>query len=76
MKLSVPNLENSYLIEVQNLTFSQIKLACNWELAFYKGHYDKENVKWIVYDQDNQEYIQQLKQDKNSDPQIPVDCSR
>ncbi len=73
--LKSANLKSAYLIEVQYLTPSQIKLACDWEKALYKGHYDNKNNQWIVDEQANQQYIEQLKQDKTSDPQEPVDCS-
>ncbi len=69
------NLNSAYLIEVKYLTPSQIKLACDWEKAFYKGHYDNKNNEWIIDEKANQQYIEQLKQDKDSDPQEPVDCS-
>ena len=57
-------LEGAYLINVQNLTFSQIKSACNWEQAIYK----QDNS-------ENQKYIEDLKKDKSSDPKRFPDCS-
>ncbi len=84
--LSSANLRSAYLISaylyranlinVINLTSSQIKSTCYWEQAFYKGNYDQENYKWIVDEKANKQYIEQLKQDKASDPKEPVDCSR
>ena len=68
------NLENASLIEVLNLTDSQIKSACNWDKALYKGRY--ERFEWIVDEVANQKYIEKLKQDKTSDPKEPVDCNR
>ncbi len=65
--LSKANLESAYLIEVQNLTSSQIKSAKNWEKAFYKGEYDTKKNKWIVNQEANQQYIKELKKDTNSD---------
>ena len=73
--LKSANLKSAYLIEVQNLISSQIKSACYWETAFYIVHADKEKQTWIVDEEDNQQYIDKLKQDKASDPQEPVDCS-
>ena len=69
------NLESAILIESKNLTYSQIKSACYWAKAIYKGHYDDKNYKWIVDEKANQQYIQKLKQDQASEPQEPVDCS-
>ena len=69
------NLENANLIEVKNLTPSQIKSACHWETAFYKGYFDIEKTKWIVDAKNNQDFIEELKQDQASDPKETVDCS-
>ena len=74
--LNNANFNNSYFINVKNLTPFQIKSACNWEKAFYKGHYNHENFQSIVDQQANQKYIEQLKQDKASDPKEPIDCSK
>ncbi|MDJ0536013.1 MAG: pentapeptide repeat-containing protein [Xenococcaceae cyanobacterium MO_207.B15] len=60
-------LESTYLIEVKNLTSSQIKSARNWEKAFYKGEFDAEKYKWIVNQEANQQYIKELEQDTSSD---------
>ena len=70
------NLENTNLTGASNLTDSQIKKSCNWEKAIYKWNWDENNNTWIVDKVANQQYIQQLKQDKVSDPVTPVDCSR
>ena len=70
------NLKSVSLMHVNNLTLSQIKLACNWESAFYKGYFDPKKEQWIVDKSANQQYIEQLKQDKASNPQKEVDCSR
>ena len=76
------NLKNAILVDEidNNPTSSQIKSACNWEKAYYKGKYDYETGKWNFEEQDirreNQQYIDQLKKDKASDPKEKVDCSR
>ncbi len=70
------NLRYANLIEAKNLTPSQIKLACYWGKAIYKGNWDEEKRRWIVDEKANKEYIEELKQDKASDPKEPVDCSR
>ena len=69
------NLHGAHLIEAQNLTFAQIKSACNWEKAIYKGVWSVDRAKWVVDKRANQQFIQQLKQDRESDPKKPVDCS-
>lgn len=63
--LSRANLYDAELTDVENLTESQIKSACNWAKAVYKDN--KEEQK---------KYINQLKVDKDSDPEKSVDCSR
>ena len=69
------NLDGAHLIEAQNLTNAQIKSACNWSKAIYKGVWSPPQSKWVVDEKANQQFIQQLQQDKNSDPKQPVDCS-
>ena len=74
--LRFANLRLAYLIEVQNLTPLQIKSACYWEQALYKGNWDNDNSAWIVDEQANQQYIEELQQEQDSTPQEPVDCFR
>ena len=62
-------------IEVNNLTMPQLKLACNWDKASYIFR-QTENEKWELDTQANQQYIEKIRQDKASDPQTPVDCSK
>ena len=69
------NLEHAYLIKAKNLTPSQLKSACNWSKAFYRGKFDADKLTWIVDEKTNQQFIQQLQQDKDSDSKTPVDCS-
>ena len=73
--LNNSNLNNANLINVKDLTQSQILLACNWYKAIFKGHYDPEKYQWIVDDAANNQYIEELKQYKDSDPKELVDCS-
>ena len=42
------NLRGTHLIEAKNLTFSQIKSACHWEKAIYKGIWDTNKFKWVT----------------------------
>ena len=73
--LSFANLRSASLIGVENLNSSQIKSACNWEKAIYNGYWDKKKLELVVDEEANQAYIEQLKQDKDSDPKEPVYCS-
>lgn len=72
--LEEANLYHANLIEVHNLKPSQIKSACYWETAAYRGKFDNEKKNWRVDEKLNQEYLEQLKQDKASNPKHPVDC--
>ena len=74
--LANANLTNANLKSAKNLTPTQIKSACNWETAFYKGRFDKDYEEWIIDKQVNQEFIQQVQQDSDSDPEQPVNCSK
>ncbi len=74
--LNGANLRNAYLIDTKNLTPAQIKSACNWDVGFYKGYYDDEKEEWIIDEEANKAYIEELKQDKFSDPKTPPDCSK
>ena len=69
------NLHNAHLIEAQNLTPSQIKSACNWDEAIFKGVWSSKRSKWVADKQANRQFIQQLKQDKDSDPKSDINCS-
>ena len=69
------NLTNANLINAKNLTPTQIKSACHWDQAVYQGVWELNQFRWVVDEQANQQFIQQLQQDKESDPKTPVDCS-
>jgi len=70
------NLYNASLYGAKNLTNKQIKSACFWEKAIYtKSEFD-ETMRWIPKDpKANQRKIDEIRQDKASDPSIPPDCS-
>ena len=70
------NLERAFLINAKHLTDSQIKSACNWEIAYYQGHFDADYEQWIVNAQANQQFIEQLEQDRDSNPKKAIDCSK
>ncbi len=80
--LKEANLQNAVLLEAKNLTRKQIKSACYWDKAIYKGewHWKEETGTWVANneraEQDNTNYIEKLKKDKSSDPKEPVDCTR
>ncbi|MDJ0687754.1 MAG: pentapeptide repeat-containing protein [Xenococcaceae cyanobacterium MO_188.B32] len=70
------NLTNANLKSAKNLTPTQIKSACNWEKAFFKGRFDNEYDEWIIDKQTNQQFIQQIQQDSDSDPEESVSCRK
>ena len=78
--LSGANLQGASLSGA-NLTPKQIKSACFWDKAIYKGKWDwnKKTKTWVPENKqaelDNTDYIEELKKDKSSDPEQPVDCS-
>ena len=72
-RLKGANLQSANLNNARNLNLAQIKSACNWEKGIYKGIYEK--FEFVVDEAGNKVYIEQLKQDKASDPKEPVDCS-
>ena len=72
VNLKNANLKNAIFVGAK-LTPSQIKSACNWEEAQYIG---TDKPKGVTIKAANEQYIEQLKQDKTSDPETPVDCSQ
>lgn len=74
--LANANLMNVNLKSAKNLTPTQIKSACNWETAFYKGRFDRDYEDWIIDKQANQQFIQQIQQDSESELEKPVNCSK
>ena len=79
--LSLVNLRGADLVRVnlsdtKNLTNQQIKQACFWEEAIYKGvFFDSKKGTWGAIEPDNTNYIEELKQDKVSNPNKLPDCS-
>ena len=70
------NLERAFLINTKHLTSSQIKSACNWETAYYQGHFDADYDQWIIDAAANQQFIEQLHLERDSDPQKAVNCRK
>jgi uncharacterized protein YjbI with pentapeptide repeats len=79
--LESTNLESAYLesanlYNTKNLTNKQIKSACFWEKAIYTEFAFDETKGWIAKDPEaNQKRIDEIKQDKASDPLMLPDCS-
>ena len=73
--LNGANLQEAILIDTQNLTPKQIKSACFWERAIYKGEWDEEEQTWVAIEPDNIDYIEELKNDIISNSDEPIDCS-
>ena len=59
--LAQANLDHAYLIKAKNFTPAQIKSACNWSTALYRGKFDADKLTWIVDEKANEQFIQQLK---------------
>ncbi len=70
------NLDGAILVGVKDLNqiFKQIKSACNWDKAIYKGEWNKEEKTWVAIDPDNTNFIKKIEND--TDPKEPPDCSR
>ena len=75
--LDSANLNSANLYNTENLTNKQIKLACFWEKAIYtEPARDETKIGWIAKDpKANERKIDEIKQDKASDPPTPPDCS-
>ena len=69
------NLHNAILIrEVEIPINTEIKSACFWDKAIYKGYFDKQKGELIIDEKANQAVIAKLKQDKSSDPKDEPYC--
>ncbi|MEM7595634.1 MAG: hypothetical protein AAF383_29715 [Cyanobacteria bacterium P01_A01_bin.83] len=60
----------------ENLTDTQIKSACFWDKAIYRGEWNNEQKTYVALEPDNTNYIKKLKQDTASNPETPSDCRR
>ena len=71
-------LRDAYLYDVQNLSNQQIKLACFWDKATYtEAEWNDTKRKWIAADEKaNKKWIEEIKQDRASDPENPPDCDQ
>ena len=75
--LDSANLESTNLKSTKNLSTPQIKSACFWEKAIFTDfEWNEKEQKWVARDkQANQQKIEEIRQDKASDPTNPPDCS-
>ena len=69
------NLQGVNLWQSNNLTSEQIKSACFWEKAIYKGKWNSQQETWVAIEAHNTKFIEELKQDKASEPEEVPDCS-
>ena len=74
--LFVADLSGANLTDTEKLTNKQIKLACNWEQAYFAKYWDEEKEAWVVDEEKQETKIKELKEDKASDPKEKPDCSR
>ena len=71
------NLQEANLFDA-NLTPKQIKSACFWDKAIYKGEWlweEETSIAIEPIEPDNTNYIKELKKDTSSNPKEPPDCS-
>ena len=71
------NLTGANIQNVEKLTNIQIKAACHWEKAIYtQAKWDNNKYLWAAKDETaNQKKIDEIKQDKASEPTDPAKCS-
>ena len=72
--LDKANLQEAVLVDAENLTPKQIKTACFWEKAIYKGEWNPKKKTGIASEPDNTDFIEELKEDKSSKPEKRIDC--
>ncbi|ACB52361.1 hypothetical protein cce_3013 [Crocosphaera subtropica ATCC 51142] len=73
--LTNSNLLGANLIEVKNLDPNNLKQACFWQYAIYKGKWNTQQQEWEIDEMANRQFIEKLIQDKASDPRIQPTCS-
>ncbi|MDJ0843276.1 nSTAND1 domain-containing NTPase [Crocosphaera sp.] len=72
--LTNTNLLGTNLIQAKNLEPSNLKQACFWQYAIYKGQWNNEQQEWEIDEPANREFIEKLMKDKTSDPKIKPSC--
>ena len=75
VNLKGANLQAAILEEAKNLNFKQIKSACFWEEAIYKGEWNSQKKTLAPIEPNNTKFIEDLKKDRSSDNQNSVDCT-
>ncbi len=69
------NLQAAILEEARNLNSKQIKSACFWEEAIYKGEWNSKQKTLAPIEPDNTKFIEELKKDTPSERKNSVDCT-
>ncbi|MGK7956483.1 MAG: pentapeptide repeat-containing protein [Crocosphaera sp.] len=72
--LTNTNLLGANLIQSKNLHPTRLKKACFWQYAIYKGKWDRQQQEWKIDEVANRKFIEELIQDKSSDPKIQPTC--
>ncbi len=72
--LSGANLQGADLMGTEKLTPKQIKSACFWDKAIYKGEWNEEKLSFVAKEPDNTNYIKNLKKDTASNPEQTPFC--
>ncbi len=76
------NLQGAFLLDTKGLTHRQIKVACFWDEAIYKGEFihqrgiSNQKKDYVVKELENIKFIEKLKQETSSNPTNRPDCSR
>ncbi|MDB9509353.1 pentapeptide repeat-containing protein [Microcystis aeruginosa CS-338/01] len=75
--LIAANLNGANLNGARGLHPEQIKSACFWEKAIHtEAKWDEDKQLWVAEDwKANQQEIEKLKRDKNSEPPNPINCN-
>ena len=69
------NLKGVILEKAINLNFKQLKSACFWEEAIYKGGWNSEKATLTPIEPDNTKFIEEVKQYSSSDNENSIDCT-
>ncbi|MDJ0728850.1 MAG: pentapeptide repeat-containing protein [Crocosphaera sp.] len=72
--LTNTNLLGANLIQSKNLEPTHLKKACFWQYAIYKGKWNSQQQEWEIDEMANRQFIEQLIEDKTSDPAVEPTC--
>lgn len=59
--ISNVNFKKTILINTSGLDNQQIKLAKNWNEAYFAGYWDEEKQEWIIDERENERIINEIK---------------